>query len=509
MTYPPYGGQAQPGQAASAPPAPAAPAVVPPQPAAALPLVSRQAPAYPPASAPGGEPPRRTAWSEGVDRLRAGATTEPGRLRIIGAVLAALVVAFGAVTSLQMDAREASATSVVEHSQPLTADAASIYSSLADANTAASSGFLAEGPEPAKAREAYERGIRNASQKLAGAASNAGRGSSAAAEIAKLNRLLPEYERRVQTARVYDRQGLPLGGAWLRNANDLMQQEMLPVAENLYTAEKARLDADYEDAKAYPWAALALGVLAVGALLWAQRRNFLHTNRVLNHGLLGATVAAVAVLLWLAAGHTLARAQLGDSYDNGVRSLNVLNEARISSLKARGNENLTLVARGAVTVPDKDPDVQEPHEGEDFYDVEYQRAIGLLPKEQRGLGQLLDRAAELAGKGDGGARAVADAGKAMKVWKERHSGARTQDAEGDYEAALSRVIGEEGSTGECFEEVDRALEKALAFEQRQFETAAGDGRGAMTGLPLGAVVVALLGAAGALLGVGRRLSEYR
>ncbi len=58
-------------------------------------------PAVPPQPTPAPPPPeaRRTAFAEGADRLRRAATTEPGRLRIIGALLAVLVVAFGAVTA--------------------------------------------------------------------------------------------------------------------------------------------------------------------------------------------------------------------------------------------------------------------------------------------------------------------------------------------------------------------------------------------------------------------------
>ncbi|MGW7674150.1 hypothetical protein ACWGJX_44980, partial [Streptomyces sp. NPDC054775] len=93
-------------------------------------------------------PPSRTAFAEGADRLRSAATTEPGRLRVIGAVLALLVIAFGAVTAWQMTDRSNAADDVLHSSQPLSAGAADIYRSLADANTTASSGFLAGGPEP-------------------------------------------------------------------------------------------------------------------------------------------------------------------------------------------------------------------------------------------------------------------------------------------------------------------------------------------------------------------------
>jgi hypothetical protein len=61
----------------------------------------------------------------------------------------------------------------------------------------------------------------------------------------------------------------------------------------------------------------------------------------------------------------------------------------------------------------------------------------------------------------------------------------------------------------CFDNVDKALAAALAHEQTEFKQAASDGRDSLTGLPTGAAVLAVLGAAGAVLGIGRRLSEYR
>ncbi|MFE9773097.1 hypothetical protein ACFYOV_15740 [Streptomyces sp. NPDC005931] len=451
--------------------------------------------AAPPDPTPSTPPsPRRTAFAEGVDRLRAAATTEPGRLRIIGAVLALLVVAFGAVTAWQMTDRAAAADDVLTSSQPLSSDAADIYRSLADANTAASSGFLAGGHESAATRERYEKDIRTAAAKLVNAAANSDPGSPSAATITKLNRLLPEYKGLVERARTYNRQGFPVGGAYLRYANEKMQNEMLPAAEDLYAKEKQRLQSDYADATPYPWAALALGVVALAALAWAQRRTYLRTHRVLNHGLVAATAAATVVLLWLVVGHSVARAGLDESRDQGVRSLNVLHDARIASLRARGNENLTLVARGAETK-------KVGEDTFDAYDHAFERDISTL-------GQGLERARELADD-DSGAKPVTAAVANMTEWKKRHGAAREQDENGNYQQALDMVIGAKGATGECFDSVDKNLADALTHEQAEFRAAAGDGRDALTGLPVGAAVLAVLGAAGALLGIGRRLSEYR
>ncbi|MFB9466165.1 hypothetical protein [Streptomyces cinereospinus] len=480
----------QPPKSSAAPPAPGVPTrpAVPPQ----------RGPVAPPASSgpAAAVPPRRTAFAEGVDRLRAAATTEPGRLRTIGAVLALLVVAFGAVTAWQTTARAAAADDVLHNSQPLSSAAADVYRSLADANTAASSGFLAGGQETQTSRERYEKDIRTAAEKLVLAAGSSEPDSRSGRTIARLNRLLPEYKGLIERARANNRQGYPLGGAYLRYANDTMQKEMLPAAEDLYTSENERLRGDYADATPYPWAAIALGVLALAALARAQHRTYLRTNRVLNHGLVAATAATTVALLWLVVGHGVARAGLNDSYDHGVRSLNVLHDARIASLKARGNENLTLVSRGAETV-------EVGGEFKDRFDVAYQASMKDLAA---GLAAARDLADDQAGE-----RPVRAAAGSMDVWQQRHRQARAADDAGDYQAALSKVIGTgaDAPTGECFDRVDRSLETALAHERREFEQAAGGGRDAMTGLPAGAAVLAVLGALGAVLGIGRRLSEYR
>ncbi|MER7758268.1 hypothetical protein [Streptomyces sp. NPDC097619] len=440
---------------------------------------------------PGAPRPAR-AWSESLGRLRAAATTEPGRLRIIGAVLAAVVAVFGAATAWQVDDRAAAAADVVGRSQPLSADAASIYRSLADADTASSSGFLAGEKESRELRERYLADIANASRLLVKAAANTSGADRSRQEIALLGEGLPRYTGLIEQARANNRQGLPLGGAYLRYANEQMSEELLPAAQRLYEAETGRLYRDYEAADAWPWPALGAGLLALGVLAWAQRRNYLRTHRVFNHGLLLATAASVAVLLWLVAGHTVARSGLVESRTDGQESLKVLNDARISSLQARANENLTLVSRGAVLAADNKSDK---------YDVDFAGNMNELDTRLARAARLADDLA--------GAEPVSRAAAAVREWQERHRAARATDVQGDYQGALDQVIGRTGSTGASFDVVDAALQEAVAHEQEEFTRAARGGAGAFGGLVAGAVVLALLGAVGAVLGIGRRLSEYR
>ncbi|MFE7789479.1 hypothetical protein [Streptomyces sp. NPDC057460] len=449
--------------------------------------------AQPPAPVPVPVPaPRRSAWSGSTARLRTAATTEPGRLQIIGAALAVLVIAFGAVTAFEISGRSAAADDVVSRSQPLSAEAANIYRSLADADTAAAGGFLAGAQEPRDVHERYEKDIKDASRLLVKAASTTDASSPSGQEITKLNEELPRYTGLIERARANNRQGLPLGGAYLRYANQKMSTELLPAAERLYTAETGRLDQDHDSARAWPFLSLGLGVVALGALFWAQRRNYRRTNRVFNHGLLAATAASTVLLLWLGVGHTVARSELQDANVHGQQSLDVLNHARINSLKARANENLTLVARGAVLTADGK---------NDKYETDYTTGMKALREE---LGTARKLADDSQGSGP-----VADAISGVSEWQGRHRTARTTDDNGDYEGALKQIIGPRNSTGESFNRVDEALEKALAHEQGEFTRAAEDGRGALGGLPIGAAALAVLAAVAAIVGVNRRLSEYR
>ncbi|MFB7465945.1 hypothetical protein ACFCZ1_21025 [Streptomyces sp. NPDC056224] len=444
---------------------------------------------------PGAPPGRGTAWAEGVERLRVAATTEPGRLRIIGAALAALVLLFGAVAVWEISGRSAAADDVVGHSQPLSADAASIYRSLADADTASSSGFLLGATDEREVRQRYEKDIANASRLLVSAAANTGGSQDGRAQITLLSEQLPRYTGLIEQARAANRQGLPLGGAYLRYANEQMTTQLLPAAQRLYEAETGRLYTDYDDARSWPLASLAAGLVALAALAWAQRRNYRRTNRVFNHGLLAATAASVVVLLWLAVGHTVARSSLSEARAQGQESLKVLNDARIASLQARAGENLTLIARGAVLAEDKKSDK---------YDVDFTANMKAL---DAGLATALRLADDEAGRAP-----VTRAADGVEQWKQRHTAAREADLKGDYEAALPQVVGDKDhkdSSGAAFDVVDASLEQAVAHEQQEFTGAARDGLGALGGLPTGTAALAVLGAAAALLGIGRRLSEYR
>ncbi|SEG80018.1 hypothetical protein SAMN05216223_111248 [Actinacidiphila yanglinensis] len=451
----------------------------------------------------GAHPPHRLAWRESLTRLRSAATTEPGRLRLIGALLAALVIAFGTVTAWQVVDRQSAAGNVIDHSAPLSANAAEIYRSLADADATVAGGFLVGGEEPKTVSDRYQSDITKAAKLIADAAANSPGSQEARTQISALNSQLPQYTELVATAQADNRQGLPLGGAYLRYADTQMRKPggLLDAADKLYQAENSRLSADYSDAKSLPYAAWALGVIALAALGWAQRRHFRRTNRVFNRGMLAGTAASAVVLLWLVAAHTVARNDLADSYAHGAKSTQVLNNARIAVLQARGDENLTLVARGSG----------------DQYESYFKDGMNKLagPASAKSGGELA-QALALADK-DAGRAPVQSAIDDVRDWRQRHTAERKSDDGGDYTTAVAEVIGGKNSsgrtvtsnTGQSFDGVDKNLGQAVAQEQKEFHQSATDGRGALALLPFGAALLAAFAAGAALIGIGRRLSEYR
>ncbi|HSA52297.1 MAG TPA: hypothetical protein VLH10_19595, partial [Yinghuangia sp.] len=217
-----------------------------------------------------------------IQRLRRGMAKTPGRLRGAVVLLCVLVLAFGVTAAWQANTRAQAADRLVSDSGPLSQDAAEIYRSLADADTTAAGGFLLAANEPAAVRERYEQDLATAGELLTRAAARAAASSETQRSIAALTRQLPVYAGLVETARANNRQGLPLGGAYLRYASDLMQNTMLPDAQRLVDSEAQRLAADFDDAEAYPWAATGLAVVALGALVWCQTMLFRRTHRIFN-----------------------------------------------------------------------------------------------------------------------------------------------------------------------------------------------------------------------------------
>lgn len=420
--------------------------------------------------------------------LAARARSTPGRLTGLMVVAILLAIGFGAAAVTGVVQRSDLVGDVHDHSGPLTVQAQLLYRSLSDADATAASAFLQGGIEPVSLSRRYQRDIATASQALATTADSGGADAGA---VSVLSAQLPVYTGLVETARTYNRQGAPLGAAYLREASALMRAKLLPAAHRLYRAETDWLDSDRGGAATFPYVAIPLGLLLLAALVLAQVYLRRRTNRVFNVGLLAATAAGVVAVLWLGVSWAALTSHLDTGRRTGSDELQLFAQSRLVALQARADESLTLVARGS---------------GADFETDFRTRITELIGKD--GSGGLLGRARADA---SGPLRTELNATIAdVKAWNAAHGRVRALDDGGRYPQAVQLAIGSDPrGAAATFGALDTRLGHDIDDANTRFADQATAAAGTQTGAAAGLGVLAVLTVVGAAVGIQRRTAEYR
>jgi hypothetical protein len=421
------------------------------------------------------------AWRRAV----AGGSTTPERLRRVTAVLVVGCVASALVSVLGAVARTSSVAEARTRISALTADSAELYRSLADADAMATSGYVSGGREPTAVRARYDDDIARATDRLVDAAGRLPAGGPVATVAAQL----PVYTGLIETARTLNREGLPLGQAYLGSASGLMRKTILPAVDELRRTQGADLQAAHRRGVAIPFAVLLLLVATLAGIVDVSLRERRRTHRAVSVGLLAGGVALVAALVWWLTATTVANGRLDEAQRHGDAAT-ALDDARTAVLQTRSSESLTLVARSAGFASDDD------------FTSGIARVVG-----PDGTSGLLARA-------DGGAPGSTDRVTAIAVavgdWQAAHRRVRELDDGGRYHDAVTSVVSTTpGGSGAAFERLDAALADAIDAERAAFAAATASADRALTGLTVGPAVLALLAAAAVAAGLGRRIGEYR
>jgi hypothetical protein len=271
-----------------------------------------------------------------------------------------------------------------------------------------------------------------------------------------------------------------------------MRSTLLPAASAVYAQENAQLAAADQQATSVPYGAFVVALIVATGLFLAQRWLTRRTHRVINPGLLVASVAALASLVWLVTAVSVASVQLASARDHGSAPVEALAKADIAALQAHAYESLNLIDRGG-----------DPSNQQNF--VALQKQLGPGPR------TLLTQAAATAAGSPGSAQASA-AARAAHAWYAVHRNVLSlaNGGPGDYIPAVQLAVGP-GPTqsGGLFSRLDSDLTGAMAADQASFRTAAQSGQDALTGLEAGVIVLSLVMAAGCAWGISRRLAEYR
>lgn len=429
-----------------------------------------------------------------ADTLRRTAGTTPGRLGLAMVGLVVLSLLTGVIGLLSIQGKASTLDDLTTHREPFSAAAQQMYRSLSDADATAASAFLSSAVEPPTLRVRYQTDIAQAGAALAVAATDIAGVSEATRPLSQLSTGIPVYTGLVERASANNAQGYPVGSAYLREADHLMQSTLLPAAQALYAVDTRRLVSAQDDATSFPWAAAVLVVVLLVALVAAQRYVRRRTNRVINLGLLVATVAVVVALVWSATGLILETVHVDQGRSAGSAPAGVLAQARTNALQARTDEMLTLVARG----------------GQDYTTPFNALASDVGGKDGSGglLGQVRASSSDAIMTGQ-----VNQAITAATSWFNLHNQATLANQSSKFQLAVNITLGSGGAgtadEAAAFDKVDNALAKAIGQARSVFADQTGTASGWLTALPIGVLVLLVLAAAGVAVGLWQRLREYR
>lgn len=448
-------------------------------------------------------------------RLRAGivrdeAATTPGRLRLLSVLVAGLCVALWAVGGATLLGSRSTMDSIGRGTVPAIVATQQIHSALADADRSAANAFLSGSVEIVEPRTLYEIDVATATRDLEQLAERNRAGSRASSQIQAILADLARYVGLVETARANNRQGFPIGVAYLRDASRLMHERDVGIlarvdalgalnAEDL-SGEESALAISLATAAAF--LVLAIGLLAV--LLYTQvflRRRF---RRRQNDRILVATLLVLALTGWMGGqvAHTAVAAAGAQAADVRLHDLWV---ARSLANDADGNVSLSLIAQGQAAE----------------FDAAFAAETALLADRP-----LTDAVVEEAARGPVRFRGLlADAITRANVPEERAAAVRTlrayqqfvaadsavraRSAAGDDAGAVAIALGTgPGQLASVSGELDESLGDTIAVAEDRFDGAVGDassGLGLDAGLPVLALAIALL----TFWGLEPRIAEYR
>ncbi|MFI5781016.1 hypothetical protein [Nocardia sp. NPDC051570] len=415
--------------------------------------------------------------------LRAFARSSPARLIAVGLLLLGLCVIAGGVTAAAVSSRQHALDYLLDQAEPDANSAQRLYTSLSVADAAAGTAFISGGLEPKPVRDRYAQAIGEAAAELVTQSSSTGTTDPDGRLRTGIAAGLPVYTGIVETARANNREGHPVGAAYLSEASNLMQTGMLPTARELQERRSTAIVATQRHHVRPPWAAIILPIVALAGLVIAQLYLARRWHRMFNPGLLLASAILVVLLGWTVIAGSLSAVSTMHGRDDGSVPTADLTESRILVQQARTAETLKLVRRDASGDYDH------------TYDATIAQLTALLTRYPRHAPGFDD---------------VGTARTALDRWREAHQRMNDALGRGDFLGASAVAIGPGAAEAAAsVDALDSALGTGIGKTRNTLRGNISDAARTLDVLAPGALILALLAAALVLAGLWPRLREYR
>ena len=303
--------------------------------------------------------------------------------------------------------------------------------------------------------------------------------------MSALNATVQSYAGTIEQARAYNRQGLPIGAQYLKNASTTLRGEALPIVDAVAKANTERAQSEFASA-GNALALVIVGVLSLAVLglvaVWLAKRTHRYINVPLSAGI-AAVLVAFLVGAFVVTGVSR---DIGAVRDNQFAGTLALATARSAAYDAKSNESLGLIARGQAKTYEDAWKARDAQVREQLANVGKTRWYGGSGTSSQ---QLTD---------------------AWTAYANAHAAVRKLDDGGDWNGAVALATDPgQGKPRALFTDFDAKLGQALEGYQQAMtaDVTAPHGRVVLTAVLL--LLVGLASAWLALRGVNQRVEEYR
>jgi hypothetical protein len=411
----------------------------------------------------------------------------PGLLTVVSVVLTLALLAAGGAMVWSSSSRQGELNTLVSKTEPVSFASQELYNSLSVADTVASSGFLDDSSRTADTRPEYRQAMDTASRAVVRAAAGIDEPSSREMSlILDIQEKLPLYVSMITEAGANNRQGYPLGAAYITQASGMMQDEILPAAAELYDITSSAVTDRQSSLTRPSWFALSGLVAAVVLLVLSQFWLSAWTNRRINPGYLAATVLMIIALAWAGTSALTTWRAGAHGVTGNAQPLQTLTSLRINAQQARTTEILGLVQRDTT----------------DDSQTGYSERVAAVDAGLEKLRGELDGA-------DGNA-AIDDAREQLRTWDSAHAQMATMLRRGDYSGAVAAALGDHGAANvsEAYDKLDSDLQDLIDDSRGDLREFLSGSRGTAQRTAALVLVLSLLSILLVIQGTRPRLQEY-
>ncbi|WIM67409.1 hypothetical protein QP027_09915 [Corynebacterium breve] len=416
--------------------------------------------------------------------------TTPGRLVAVGVLLTMAIFAAGYAMSQSSANRQDSLDALLTATEPMSNSTHILYTSLSQAETVATSGFVEGGSESASARREYHASIDRAV-----VAANMVVGNAVYSDpeemheiqelVTEIQRQIPLYTGMVETARTNNRMGNPVGATYMSDASAVMRDDLLPRASRLFEITREQVSTEQKRLSLPQLVPISGLVAAIVFLMLSQVWLWRLTRRRFNRGFLAATALMGVAVLWVLASNFATWSAGTRGFEDASGPWDELTTSRILAQESRTDETLALVRRESVASTHSFDTT--------FYEVSW--ALDAAENEDN---QELIQAARTS----------------LDDWNQAHQKLNIAIEDGNYDEAvrLSTAVNVDANgrptSAMAYKRLDATLEKLILQSRSTMREYINDGLSATHLVSASVMFLSLLSIMSVWLGIRPRLQEY-